>query len=371
MNETPDIIDLIDETSKKIRTTSLDISFNELYDMHQQGELVISPAYQRLFRWDAQQQSRFIETLILEMPVPPIFAIELPENRTYELIDGLQRISSYLNFRGSTFEDIPLETPSPLVLEGCEIVPSLNGLSYDDLPRTLQISLRRAYVRMEIIRKGSDSAIKYHMFKRLNTGGELLSSHEVRNATIRLKNGGEKAISFIDKCANTNDFLNTVQFVADEETKKGFKKELALRFFALKNDMDNYRNINLTDHLTNYLEKIADEPNFPYEAEQQLFTNVFKLLNRNLGPHSFSSATTSGFRDSFTAYLFDAITIATCTHLNVINQLDDLSPIAQAINQLKRSSALKNIPNNGTRANTLKRTTLFVNGIQDALDSIR
>ena len=94
------LIENIDSQIIKIRTKSLDVSFNELYDMYQNNELTISPDYQRLFRWEEEKQSRFVESLILEMPVPPIFVIET-EDGVYELIDGLQRISSYLHFRAS------------------------------------------------------------------------------------------------------------------------------------------------------------------------------------------------------------------------------------------------------------------------------
>ena len=93
------LIENVDSQIIKIRTKSLDVSFNELYDMYKNGELTISPDYQRLFRWEEEKQSRFIESLILEMPVPPIFVIETGDG-IYELIDGLQRISSYLHFRG-------------------------------------------------------------------------------------------------------------------------------------------------------------------------------------------------------------------------------------------------------------------------------
>lgn len=93
------LIENVDSQIIKIRTKSLDVSFNELYDMYQNGELIISPDYQRLFRWGEEKQSRFVESLILEMPVPPIFVIETDDG-IYELIDGLQRISSYLHFRG-------------------------------------------------------------------------------------------------------------------------------------------------------------------------------------------------------------------------------------------------------------------------------
>ena len=92
----------VDSQIVNIRTKSLDVSFNELYDMYENEELIIAPDYQRLFRWEPEKQSRFIESLILEMPVPPIFVIET-DNGIYELIDGLQRISSYLHFRGIKF----------------------------------------------------------------------------------------------------------------------------------------------------------------------------------------------------------------------------------------------------------------------------
>ena len=167
--------EVMDSQIIKIRTKSLDVSFNELYDMYQNQELTISPDYQRLFRWEEEKQSRFIESLILEMPVPPIFVIETEEG-VYELIDGLQRISSYLHFRG---EHLGKTADDFLVLQGCDIVEDLNGITFDKLPKALQIKIKRSFVRMEVIKKESESSLKYHMFKRLNTGGELLSAQEI------------------------------------------------------------------------------------------------------------------------------------------------------------------------------------------------
>lgn len=92
------LIKAIDNQAKSVKTKSLDISFNELLDMYNNQELIISPDYQRMFRWSEEKQSMFIESLILEMPLPPIFVIENGEG-SYELIDGLQRISTYLHFR--------------------------------------------------------------------------------------------------------------------------------------------------------------------------------------------------------------------------------------------------------------------------------
>lgn len=155
------LIEDVDSQIVRIRTKSLDVSFNELYDMYENEELIIAPDYQRLFRWEPEKQSRFIESLILEMPVPPIFVIETDEG-IYELIDGLQRISSYLHFRGIKFGD-KTEESTPLELSGCDIVPDLNGYTFETLPKTLQIKLKRSFVRMEVIKKESESSLKYHM----------------------------------------------------------------------------------------------------------------------------------------------------------------------------------------------------------------
>src|SRR4051812_15474411 len=87
----------VDSQLKNVHTQSLDISFNELADMVDTGELDITPDYQRLFRWSEGARSRFIESLLLEMPVPPIYVVEEEDNKKL-LIDGLQRVSSYLHF---------------------------------------------------------------------------------------------------------------------------------------------------------------------------------------------------------------------------------------------------------------------------------
>ena len=157
----------IEDQKKKLNTTSLDLSFNELLDMIGAKELNIQPDFQRLFQWSLATQSRFIESLLLEMPIPPIYVIESEENQ-YLLIDGLQRISSYLHFRGkldAPENNVPLGTK--LKLSDCDIVPAFNGLTFDDLPTSLQIRLKRYFVRVEVVRYGSDPHYKYFMFKRL------------------------------------------------------------------------------------------------------------------------------------------------------------------------------------------------------------
>jgi hypothetical protein len=82
--------------------------------------------------------------------------------------------------------DPPVAKGDLLALSDCDIVKSLNGKTFNDLPASLQIRLKRAFIRVEVIRKATDSHFKYHMFKRLNTGGEVLSDQQLRNCTIRM-----------------------------------------------------------------------------------------------------------------------------------------------------------------------------------------
>ena len=213
------VIKAIDNQAKSVKTKSLDISFNELLDMYNNQELIIDPDYQRMFRWSEEKQSMFIESLILEMPLPPIFVIESADGN-YELIDGLQRISTYLHFRYKDIEDSIRKNfcsdriKSELVLTGCDIVKELNEYTFDDLPRAVQLKLKRNFIRMEVLRKETDTNLRYHMFKRLNTGGELLSNQEVRNCTIRLL--GNEFNNFIIECSEYEYFKKAIANVVDD-----------------------------------------------------------------------------------------------------------------------------------------------------------
>jgi hypothetical protein len=309
------LISQVDLQLQSVHTQSLDISFNELADMVREEELDISPDYQRLFQWSEGARSRFIESLLLEMPVPPIYMVEEDDGRKL-LIDGLQRLSSYLHFRGMLVA--PHLRPKPvlfgdkLTLQDCDIVTELNGKTYDDLGLSLQIKLKRSFVRVEVIKRGSNSKFKYHMFKRLNTGGEALTNQQLRNCTIRLLNPvfNDFIIEMADRVV---DFQDCVATISDEQRYGAYDKELVLRFFALKNARAKFKH-DVSDFLTEYMEAVSDpevqEP-FNYEAEKLVFSRTFYVLNQALGAESFSRADKTGKKlvKGFGVYHFEAFTL--------------------------------------------------------------
>jgi hypothetical protein len=333
VNENPpnaiEPINEIETRRKKLVTQSLDLSFNELLDMKNAGELDISPAYQRLFQWSEGARSRFIESLLLEMPVPPIYVVEEEEGR-YTLIDGLQRISSYLHMRGALQAghlEPPVVLGEKLRLVDCDIVTSLNGLTWDDLGTALQIRLKRSFIRVEVVRKGSDPRFKYYMFKRLNTGGELLSDQQLRNCTIRLLDPTFN--DFIIELSGTDDFGSCTEPLTDERRNAAYDQELVLRFFAFKNNRESFRH-DVKDFLTEYMESVSEPDEqrraaFDYDSQREAFKKTFEILNQTLGERAFSypNRQRTDLTRSFSVYHFEAFTIGLQSRLDVINPQDE------------------------------------------------
>ncbi len=343
-----DLIQHVDGTINRVRTRAVDISFNELFDMYKSNELVINPDFQRLFRWPESKQAQLIESLILELPIPPIYVIETPDG-TYELIDGLQRISSYLHFRGMHPKEPGKERF--LTLCDCDVLPMLNGLTYNDLPQAIQIKLKRHFIRMEVLRRESEKKLRYYMFKRLNTGGELLSPQEVRNCTIRLLDNTFNA--FLKELAATPDYVACMTQLTDEKREQMYMEEYVLRFIALKNNRAAYVK-EIGEFLTEYMESVSDPDRkgapFPYEKERQTFVDTFRVLNQTLGEEAFSGLNKRGTpMGYFSALHFEALTIGIQKHLSAWSSNDKTrrSTMKAAIRELKRSSEFQKLTKGG------------------------
>ena len=137
--------------------------------------MVIRPFYQRRLRWDAKRQSRFIESFIVNIPIPPLFLYEASYN-SYEVVDGQQRITAIQNFYSGE-----------LRLEGLQHWPELNGRSYSTLPSKIRAGIDRRSISYVVVLKESAESdedallLKQIVFERLNTGGVKFSNQEVRN----------------------------------------------------------------------------------------------------------------------------------------------------------------------------------------------
>jgi hypothetical protein len=358
-----DLIQSVDGAISRVRTRAVDVSFNELFDMYKSKELIINPDFQRLFRWSEGKQSQFVESLILELPIPPIYVIEV-EDGVYELIDGLQRISSYLHFRGKHPKD-PEEAERFLVLTECDVLPMLNGLTYDNLPQAIQIKLKRHFIRMEVLRRESDKRMRYHMFKRLNTGGELLSPQEIRNCTIRLLDNTFN--DFLKRVVQLADFETCMAQLTDEKREQMYLEEYALRFFAIKNNQAQYVK-DIGDFLTEYMEAVADpekSAGFDYDAEEATFKTTFRVLAEALGESAFSGVNKQGnAMGYFSSLHFEALAIGIQPHLSKLAVAENAlkEKFKTALLELKKDTAFQALTKGGGKnySAALKKRIEFV-----------
>jgi hypothetical protein len=289
----------------EVRTDSFDMSFGEIANLHSNEELIIQPEYQRLFRWTAQQKSHLIESILLELPVPQLFVIENHDG-VLELIDGLQRVSTILQFMEPDSIGLP-----PLQLEGCSLIDKLNGLTFAELPLSLRLRLKRSPIRTVVIKKQSQGFLRYEMFKRLNTGGANLEPQEIRNCSARMV--GEVGINFynflVELSESQNFFALCTEYLPQTDKEQKGAEELVLRFLAVKNFIDGFKG-SVKDWLDNYMEAILlQNQTLDYQSERDAFLRTFALARSKLGDTAFLRYRGNASTGSLPPAYFEAISI--------------------------------------------------------------
>ncbi len=249
--KTKTLTDIIQKKRNNLKCERLDMSFGELISLYRRDELIISPEYQRAFRWDKFQQTRFIESLLLGIPVPPVFVAEDSNDGTWELIDGLQRLSTVFSFFGLLEEH---DKNNNLVLEKGELVEELENVKIEDLHFRLLSQIRRAICRVEIL-KSSDTNVdmRYELFNRLNTGGTSLSDQEIRNCIIR--GHSNELNAFLIKIGTSGLFKKLIK-PSDNQLQEMYCEELVLRYLTFKNGELTIEK-NLQYHLTQYMKRVS------------------------------------------------------------------------------------------------------------------
>lgn len=317
----------IREARKEIISDGYDMSVGEVMNLYRDKELRINPAFQRLFRWNESQKTRFIESLLLGIPIPPIFVMQ-DEGGTWELIDGLQRLSTVLEFSG-LLKDEQGESVQPSVLEGTAFLPSLSGKRWeesaeaaeDGIGKAQQLQIKRARLRVEILKKESDPKAKYELFQRLNTGGAELKPQEVRNCVAVMLN--PEFHSWLLRIAESPDFvLTTSQTDAALEQQMGV--ELALRFFAFRRVRYDQA-LDVHEYLDEAVRKMAADQDYPRAEETEIFFRTFRWLAHALGEGAFKkwNEQTNTFSGKFLMSVFEVIAVGVSNNIIALQALDD------------------------------------------------
>lgn len=306
-----------EDLDREIRCSAVDFSFGELLNLHKDREVIIQPEYQRLFRWSMEQRSRLIESILLGLPIPPIFLIE-NDKGVLELIDGLQRVSSVLQFLDHSAVSQP-----ELVLIGCDIIRALNGHAFETLPPVLRLKLKRTPIRATIINRSGDPLVKYEMFKRLNTGGSLLSPQEIRNCSSRMVEGGDKFYETVQGLARDQNFLVAIRRLPDATKEQRGDEELVLRYFAVTDYREGFKG-NIEEWLDGLMEQyLFGLKTFDPSKNSKRFRAVFELIAQKLADQAFTRFNELGESTGRLApAYFEAVVAAVDRNLDLLRYLD-------------------------------------------------
>lgn len=227
--------------------------------------------------WSAEQKSRLIESILIRFPLPA-FYFDGSDHRRWLVVDGLQRLSSIYHF--------VLDKKNPLRLTGLEFLTQLEGKTYDDLERDLKRLIRETQVVVYIINPGTPADVKFNIFKRINTGGLVLTPQEIRHALFQ----GTPA-RFIAELAEMPEFkeATTYSIKSDRMLDRDFANRF-LAFYLLgyekyQPDLDTFmsRAMAQTQNMSEgELQKIKDD----FAASMRLNYEVF-------GEHAFRKVPTN------------------------------------------------------------------------------
>ncbi len=351
---------------RRLSSDRLDISFGELINLYKNDELIIRPEYQRLFRWSQTQKTALIESILLSIPIPPIFVAE-DENGVWELVDGLQRVSTFISFFGDLkndnseikyqrdvdfldesqeengeeeFEEI--KTENKWILQEGGLVKSLEGFNIDSIPPKLKINLKRAVCRVEILRGESTTSMKYELFKRLNSGGSKLTPQEIRNAIYR---GVDPRLNELLLKISRSEIFRSLTQLSRKKLNELYDQELVLRFFAFCGNIDDV-NENMEKFLNNFMDKTVQNSDFDYDLYESLFMKSLNLIN--------SIGDTKVFRNANNLFVpanFEGILIGLAQNIEKYN--DNIELLASRIEQLKSDESFRRY--SGTASNSRSR----------------
>lgn len=251
------------------------------------------PDYQREYVWKTDRASRFIESVLLGVPLTPFLVSEDKEGRL-EIIDGSQRIRTLIAFKDNN-----------LRLRKLKKIKSIDTAKFKDLPRKLQGVIKNRDFKVIVVSDKADINVRKDVFDRINTSSESLKDSEIRkgvfsgnfyNLILELKN---------------NEYLHQVCPIPKSKANRGEYEELILRFFTYAERYQNFRH-DVAAFLNMYLDKMNNE-NFDSERYKEMFLKMVKFI-KNHFPIGFRKEENSG---STPRVRFEAIAVGTYLALEI------------------------------------------------------
>jgi len=230
----------------------------------------LNPDFQRRDAWDQSKKSKFIESLILGIPVPPIILAERKDKKnSYLVIDGKQRLLSIMQFCAKEEEETEFDR---LFLKNLEILTNLNGFNYSKMQaRNSSADFINQFdnqtIRTVVIRNWPNEQFLYTVFLRLNTGSLKLSPQELRQAL----HPGD-FLTYINKYAEVNNPIWQIIKLKKPDSRMR-DIELIIRYFSFKNYLSDYK-----DSLKDFLDATCSKINKDWADNSRKYIDQLKEL---------------------------------------------------------------------------------------------
>ncbi|MDE2823357.1 MAG: DUF262 domain-containing protein [Chloroflexota bacterium] len=211
------------EQSKRIEFYLTEYSVELLALKMERQEFEI-PAYQREDTWEPARKDRFIESLLMGLPIPFLFFWEIPASGKLEVVDGSQRLRTIHQFLYGN-----------LTLGKLVELTQLQGMKFRDLPESRQRKIRNRSIRGIVLNEHADERARFDLFERINTGSKIANPAEVRRGAL-----GGPFIELVTELS-TNPTFESLAPMSDKQVRLREREELVTRFFAYGDGLDDYR----------------------------------------------------------------------------------------------------------------------------------
>ena len=232
----------IKKLRKEIDYDTRDYSIDFLVQQYRDDEFYIPDEYQRKYIWEEQHKTRFIESILLGLPIPFMFFSDTDDGRC-EIIDGAQRTQTLVQFMDNE-----------LTLTNLKKLTTLEGFKYMDLPEYFRRKFNKTTMRIIVLSDETTLEIRQEIFNRINTTGVRARPSEIRRGSY-----AGKFMDFLKKCTENETFIKVCP-VSPTSKKRYDDLELVLRFFAFLNDYKSFTH-RVDEFLDDYVEKVKDNYN--------------------------------------------------------------------------------------------------------------
>ena len=257
------------EQSKRIDFFLTEYSVELLANKVRDNEYVV-PGYQRAFTWEPERKSRFIESLIMGLPIPFLFFWEMPDGKL-EIVDGSQRLRTLEQF---VFDGFRLTELSTLTY--------LTNCAFDDLPASRRRKILNRPIRGIVLNEHADEAARLDMFERINTGSKIANTAEIRRGAL-----AGPFLNLVTELAENPQLAALAPMSVKTKKERGYE-ELVTRFFAYGDGLEQYRD-RPADFVFSYSKKMnaafSANPSLS-ESYRQRFLRMVDFVGR-VFPHGF------------------------------------------------------------------------------------